>query len=204
VSTCRGKPTNVGKARVERKRVETWSRLAQLERMDCSSVSEYCRMIQLEVVQGLESMSGMCLRRVTVRVGLDCTHGPEGGLKVVRVVPDDQGLSLGGEAMRSWITLELEVGGTGRTEPKGVPQLRAAQRTPIPETQESPSGGDVATLRRRLELVLGGPPGFTTGAKAEVLADLLREFGTPKVVDAILADWIPQFDTGIEASSSVG
>jgi len=59
-------------------------------------------------------------------------------------------------------------------------------------------------LRRRLELVLGGPPGFTTGAKAEVLADLLREFGTPKVVDAILADWIPQFDTGIEASSSVG
>ncbi len=62
---------------------------------------------------------------------------------------------------------------------------------------------DPATLRRGLELVLGGPPGFTTGARAEILADLLQEFGAPTMIGIIRRDWVTQFDTGPDASGSV-
>ncbi len=78
------------------------------------------------------------------------------------------------------------------------PALASAAKPP-----EAPEGGDEATLRRRLELVLGGPPGFTTGARAEILADLLREFGRPMLIEVIQREWVTQFDTGPSASPSV-
>lgn len=68
---------------------------------------------------------------------------------------------------------------------------------------EPGTGGDPATLRRRLEFVLGGPPGFNRGAQAEILADLLREFGRAELLGALERDWIPQFDTGPDSSLSV-
>lgn len=75
---------------------------------------------------------------------------------------------------------------------------------PSPTTAtEEPTGGDVTTMRRRLQLILGGPPGFTTGAKAEVLADLLNEFGRPALLETLRREWIREFDTGPEASSSM-
>ncbi|MCC6233495.1 MAG: PIG-L family deacetylase [Verrucomicrobiales bacterium] len=75
-------------------------------------------------------------------------------------------------------------------------------RASVP-ADEDPSGGDASTIRRRLEMVLGGPPGFTTGARAEVLADLLSEFGRAEIVAAIRREWVVEFDTGPEASASV-
>jgi hypothetical protein len=49
--------------------------------------------------------------------------------------------------------------------------------------------------------VLGGPPGFTTGARAELLADLLRESGPAAILAEIEAAWASQFDTGLSASA---
>ncbi len=86
----------------------------------------------------------------------------------------------------------------------------AAERTTRPRRElpeqvedETATGGDPATIRRRLEMVFGGPPGFATGARAEVLADLLGEFGRAAIVSAIRKDWVIEFDTGPDASRSV-
>ena len=98
-------------------------------------------------------------------------------------------------------------GGRGRIEQAPTP----VQTAPAPEpvtvsaaaTNVDPPVGDVGALRHRLELVLGGPPGFTTGARAELLADLLRESGRTELLALLHREWISQFDTGPEASSSV-
>lgn len=73
---------------------------------------------------------------------------------------------------------------------------------PVP-LEPTTCNGDRQTLRRRLELVLGGPPGFSTGAKAEVLSDLLKEFGRATLIEEIGRAWITHFDTGPDASQSV-
>jgi hypothetical protein len=172
--------------------------------MQVTSVRDYCRLIQTEVFQGLAALPGVAVRQVTVRLGLDCAAGSAGDLEVLRVVPEASAEPLVPGSVRSWVTLELGVGSPSlffqekRSEPTS-PGVDGNQKVEI-----VPTGGDPRTLRRRLELVLGGPPGFTTGAKAEMLADLLREFGTAGVLEAISKEWVTQFDTGIESSPSVG
>ncbi len=81
---------------------------------------------------------------------------------------------------------------------------REGGEVPSPDAEsERGLGGDPGTLRRRLEFVLGGPPGFNRGAQAGILADLLREFGRGTLLESLQRDWISQFDTGPEASLSV-
>jgi hypothetical protein len=124
-------------------------------------------------------------------------------MEVVRVVPEACTDSLAPGTVRSWVTLELEMGAHPSSSKKMHAESVPSERRETTREARLPTGGDVATLRRRLELVLGGPPGFTTGAKAEMLSDVLREFGTGEVLKAISKDWVTQFDTGIESSSSV-
>ena len=167
-------------------------------------VRDYCQMIQTEVVEGLTQMSGASLRRVTLRLALDAAPGPGGGLEVLRVVPESSLEATIAGSVQSWVTLELEMGCEAKNSQAVPSEAVLQERHGVAMVEAVPLGGDQATLRRRLELVLGGPPGFTTGAKAEMLSDLLREFGSAKVMEAISKDWVTQFDTGIEASSSVG
>jgi hypothetical protein len=96
------------------------------------------------------------------------------------------------------------------TEPRvrtREPEGSAFAKAPAPAVPVDPaspvSGGDPATLTRRLGMVLGGPPGFGTGARAEILADLLGEFGRPALLEALRSDWISQFDTDPDSSLSV-
>lgn len=85
-----------------------------------------------------------------------------------------------------------------------VPVERAvATKAAVSAAGEAVTGGDPSLLRRRLELVLGGGPGFNTGAKAEVLADLMEEYGRPALVEILRREWVSQFDTGPEASHAV-
>lgn len=113
-----------------------------------------------------------------------------GGVRLRPAAPNDDQAQV----------LELELG--QGTEPR-VPG-RASHQVSVPDPDsESVTGGDPTTLGRRLELVLGGPPGFTTGARAEVLADLLVEFGRPAILERLRNDWATQFATGPEASASV-
>lgn len=100
--------------------------------------------------------------------------------------------------------LVLEAGIGRGTGVGGVVSAQAVARRPeVTSGSQTPTGVDPGTLRRRLELVLGGPPGFTTGARAEILVDLLMEFGRDMVVDSIRREWVTQFETGPDASSSV-
>jgi hypothetical protein len=78
------------------------------------------------------------------------------------------------------------------------PAAAPAAASPCAASVGSAAAG---TLRRRLELVLGGPPGFTTGARAEVLADLLRESGPGPILAEIASAWANQFDTGLSADA---
>jgi hypothetical protein len=74
----------------------------------------------------------------------------------------------------------------------------------LSHSANEPTGsGDLAILRRQLELVLGGPPGFTSGARADILAELLRNCSRSSLLDALQREWITQFDTGPDASPSV-
>lgn len=149
-------------------------------------------------------MAAGSVRKISLRFGLDCARGVEGEWKTVAVVSGTPEEDPAEKVLRTWITLDLELGGTSRAVEKGVREIRTDAIPKGAPVEKASVTGDPGTLRRRLELVLGGPPGFTTGARAEMLSDLLREFGTPKVLEAIAADWITQFDTGIESSPSVG
>jgi hypothetical protein len=95
-----------------------------------------------------------------------------------------------------------------RIELEFAPRTTVPNPTPAPRRVESliaaePVGGDPSILRRQLELVLGGPPGFTTGARAEILADLLRDFDRLPLLEELRSGWVSQFDTGPSASSAV-
>ncbi|HMO67039.1 MAG TPA: hypothetical protein PKE47_17765, partial [Verrucomicrobiota bacterium] len=84
----------------------------------------------------------------------------------------------------------------------GMAAASSASTGAAPPAAELPlAEASEATLRRRLEMVLGGPPGFTTGARAEVLADLLREFGRERLLAELLATWASRFDTGLSANA---
>jgi hypothetical protein len=172
--------------------------------MHGTRVRDYFRLIQKEVAEGLAAVSGVALRRVTVRLGLDCVVGQGGEMEVVRVVPEACTEPLAAGSVRSWVTLELEMRAPPSVSAKERSDAGSSAGQDAKGVDRLPIGGDMATLRRRLELVLGGPPGFTTGAKAEMLSDVLREFGVEEVLTAISKEWVPQFDTGIESSSSLG
>lgn len=66
-----------------------------------------------------------------------------------------------------------------------MPSGPSLPRVHAPMESANPVLANRQTLRRRLELVLGGPPGFNTGAKAEMLADLLEEFGRAELSETI-------------------
>lgn len=109
--------------------------------------------------------------------------------------------------------LEMEWGtpnpGPGPVRPAiepGAARPVSSLRTPAREAGDpaaADADADPATLNRRLELILGGPPGFNTGARAEILEDLLREFGRETLIAVLRKDWVSRFDTGVEASASV-
>lgn len=97
--------------------------------------------------------------------------------------------------------MELRAGGSGGA---AVPPSNGASSLAPLKCEPPLAGANEATLRRRLEMVLGGPPGFTTGARAEVLADLLREFGRERLLRELHGAWASQFDTGLSASAGGG
>lgn len=164
--------------------------------------------IHREVVLGLGGLAGVTPRRLTLQLGLECAMTSGGAIEVVGMGTVGVGVGGAGKPMPSVLTLELDLDGLGASV-EARREVQAHPAAPVPPVVGAKGGttetrSDGATLRRRLELVLGGPPGFTTGAKAEMLADLLRDFGTPTILGTILSDWVTQFDTGIEASPSFG
>lgn len=84
-----------------------------------------------------------------------------------------------------------------------LPAASATVRRPPSVEVAAPTNPDRATLVRRLEFILGGPPGFNTGAKAEILADLLCEFGAADLAETLRLEWVSKFDTGPDSSPSV-
>lgn len=136
--------------------------------------------------------------RVTLEFAVTAEVDEQGGL-VVRPVTDWSRNGAGGPVPHR-VTVEFELGRAGeRVESGGQGKAVTASVA----SEEQVVGGDRATLRRRLELILGGPPGFTTGAKAEILADLLREFGRATLIEEIHREWGRHFDTGADPSPSV-
>lgn len=142
--------------------------------------------------------------------------GTTGAPAVLRPAAGSSPVAAGAGVHR--LTVEWHPAGLekrGETGPAGVGEVRKDSRSDQGVGKASPesaaagevgevaAGGDSVTIRRRLELILGGRPGFTTGAKAEVLADLLSEFGRPALLEAVRRDWITQFDTGPDSSTSV-
>lgn len=134
-----------------------------------------------------------------LRAGLPA-DGPATTLTLRLVVEPDGNVRFAapGEAAGVQV-IEVRAGGQApmRAEPPPRP-LPPASAPPSPETNPPASE---ATLRRRLEMVLGGPPGFTSGARAGVLADLLREFGNERLVAELLAAWASHFDPSHSASA---
>lgn len=137
-------------------------------------------------------------RKATLEIGFHARSEADGHVHLDAVpVPSSGGVAA--EASHR-LTLELELG-----SPPSVSAIKEPSKTPakVELSAEPGAGGDSATISRRLELILGGGPGFTTGAKAEILADLLREFGRQAIVTTIETVWITQFDTGPSSSASV-
>ncbi len=152
-----------------------------------------------------KALPGLNLGRLTLKAGVVAGRAADGSLALT-VAPGDA-TSPGGWVHSVELELEaatvsgLAAGSDGTRKP-GRKESETANVLSAPDA-EPVSGGDPNTLRRRIELLLGGPPGFTTGARAEILIDLLREFGRPHVIETLSRDWVSQFDTGPSASSSV-
>ncbi len=146
------------------------------------------------------------IRELTIEVGLHVVRGADGEERLELVEGASNPGVSGSPTSCHRLTLKL-----GSPASSGaVAVTGSAKRAMVPDAViiadaegESAAGGDEATLLRRLEIVLGGPPGFTTGAKAEILADLLREFGRAALVENLHRVWVSQFDTGADSSSSV-
>jgi hypothetical protein len=177
--------------------------------MHHSSLASFLEQLRRELASGLaretttDALISTAPRRITVEVQITTQPTSDGGFRIEPLHGNAVSCDLsqhGPPAHR--LTIELEVG-----VPAAViqpPKPASAQPTvPIP-AEESSEGGDPAILRRQLELVLGGPPGFTSGARADILAELLRGYGRRSLLEALQRDWISQFDTGPEASASVG
>jgi hypothetical protein len=162
--------------------------------MSQPSLAEFLQAVRTELGNGLSGAVAKSV--VTVRFVSDLDT--EGALRLRPVLPADLE-NRGGVGEH---TLVIELPGASVA---GSPALSVALAPRVNAPLESgiAVSGDRQTLRRRLELLLGGPPGFTTGAKAEVLADLLEEFGRGDLLETIRRDWITQFDTGPEMSVSV-
>jgi hypothetical protein len=140
-------------------------------------------------------------RRVVLDLGVTAAVDASGGIQVSPFTATEEGVA----PHRVTIEIECPGGAPERAAASAIPSgsVSVAAEAGMSAGGEAPLGGDIATLRRRLELVLGGPPGFTTGAKAEVLVDLLLEFGRGTLVETLRREWITQFDTGPSASPSV-
>ncbi|MBL9136951.1 MAG: hypothetical protein JNK85_13855 [Verrucomicrobiales bacterium] len=143
---------------------------------------------------------------LSAEVGLQVVKDSDGHERVVLIEGTPQSGALGASLSHHKLTLKL----AGSTPPEGAGDATTRKRAVSLDSviiadaeAEAGAGGDEATLLRRLEIVLGGPPGFTTGAKAEILADLLREFGRAALVENLQRVWVSQFDTGADTSASV-
>jgi len=165
--------------------------------MQASSLTRFVRQLRQELA-GAEPAGGSPapgLRRATLDLRFTAAPDPSGGYCFQPVVG---GAAAGLEpAALHGLKLEFE---------EGVRVPATAARPALSSMgaeAEAPAGGDATTLRRRLEFLLGGVPGFTTGAKAGILAELLAEFGRPALLEALQRDWIREFDTGADASPSV-
>lgn len=146
-------------------------------------------------------------RRARVEIALTVDNRGGHGPWTLRPLGAEAGAG-GGAIPAHRLTVEFESGAgpeATTSSTAGAPGQRPAERLREPPRERSQPGGavDAGTLRRRLELVLGGPPGFTTGARAEILADLLVEFDRDGVLEVLRREWVSEFDTGAEASGSV-
>ncbi len=145
---------------------------------------------------------GACRAKAVIPFHLERGEDGKAGLFV-------GGPASAGSSTPGFLSLEVEFEGNRnaprpQTSPAEFREARAPQGTrESVVVQEPTEGGTSATLHRRLEILLGGPPGFNTGAKAAILADLLREFGRPALLEALRGAWIREFDTGPEASASM-
>jgi hypothetical protein len=158
-------------------------------------------------------------RRLTLELALRVEKAADG---TWTMEPADAGASQNANASSSplhRLTLELDLGRQGAPAPAAASVVTSSPAqpvatpgptaspagTPSPAHADEPpsSGGDPAVMRRQLELVLGGPPGFTSGARADILADLLRVFGRLAILEMLQREWITQFDTGPTASSAL-
>ena len=160
--------------------------------MEVSPLSRFLSGLRSQIEGGLQGRA-----KATATLRVRAVDSPGGLVSFVPRTSSDTELASSDDHT---LVLEFEVGKTRyAADPQIIPVVTGAG-----SANESPSGtGDEDTLRRRLELVLGGRPGFNTGAKAEVLADLLEEFGRAALVGILRRDWISQFDTGPDASPSV-
>lgn len=139
-----------------------------------------------------------------LRAGLSA-DGPAMTLTLRLVVEPDGKVRFAAPAEAAGAQV-IEVRAGAPAPSRAAPKAGPSPPVPVharPETISPgpPSPTSEATLRRRLEMVLGGPPGFTTGARAEVLADLLHEFGSERLGAELHAAWASHFDTGLSASA---
>ncbi len=156
------------------------------------SLSQFLSALRAEI-EAFGGSSASLTVRFTVRVG-------DGGAIAFCPVTDGESVAAA-EAVHS-LTLEVGVAHAGSVVSVSGP-AKDYKRSPVEPATELQLAADSGTLGRRLEFVLGGPPGFNTGAKAEILADLLGEFGTGRVIEALHREWATEFDTGPDASPSV-
>lgn len=136
-----------------------------------------------------------------LRTGL-AAPGPAVTLRLRFVVEADGGVRFAAPGEAAGVQ-EVELSAGGQAAPPTILSPRPVDTAAVPPPEAPHAEANEATLRRRLEMVLGGPPGFTTGARAEVLADLLREFGRERLRLELRGAWASQFDTGLSASAGM-
>ncbi|MFN0067568.1 MAG: hypothetical protein ACKVYV_08020 [Limisphaerales bacterium] len=134
-----------------------------------------------------------------LRAGL-AGPGPAVTLRLRLVVASDGTVRFAAPGEAAGVQ-EVEMSAGGAPTPPAAPSSRPVAAKAVAPPEAPLAEANEATLRRRLEMVLGGPPGFTTGARAEVLADLLREFGRERLRHELQGAWASQFDTGLSASA---
>lgn len=134
-----------------------------------------------------------------LRAGLS-PAGPAVTLRLRLVVEADGGVRFAAPGEAAGVQ-EVELSAGGQAAPTTILPPRPVAAAAVPPPEAPHAEANEATLRRRLEMVLGGPPGFTTGARAEVLADLLHEFGRERLRQELQGAWASQFDTGLSASA---
>jgi len=175
--------------------------------MGHSSLAQYLEHLNSEVRQGFAA-PGVVPLRLSLEIPFTIRSTPDAGLLFEPVLEWSSGETRGEAIHRLRVEWDPQASSAeGRPiREEGTPEVvarRSASGAPPSVGGETAEGGDPATLRRRLEMVFAGPPGFGTGARAEILAELLSEFGRPALLEALRRDWVTQFDTGPEASASV-